>query len=440
MSAPDDLRIVPLGPDDGAEVLRLDQAAFAFPLAEVDPEVDLLGFEWDRTFAAVRRAAGPHQHAPGRAWSAEEELAGLMTAYSLDLTVPGAGGATRSVPMAGLSWVSVHPDHRRRGILTELIRHHLDGLHGRPDSQAQHSEPVSGLFASEPAIYQRFGYGAAASGLALSVPTGAALRPMPGGEQVQTQLTGTSVPGVVELAVDLANRAALRRPGGVRRPAVALASLLRDRPERHPGVEHLKLVVARRAGEPTGFAVFRRQMDWSAMGPSGTAKVLELVGLDAATEHALWTRVLSLDLIRTVTTPVLAPDHPLLTWLVDIRAAQATWTDALWLRLVDVGRALTARGYAADVDAVVEVTDAMCPWNAGRWRLAARDGEATYSATDDAPDLTLDVRDLATAYLGGPALAALADAGLVVEHRAGAVAALSSALRGPTEPAVPQSF
>jgi predicted acetyltransferase len=131
----------------------------------------------------------------------------------------------------------------------------------------------------------------------------------------------------------------------------------------------------------------------------------------------------------------LAADDPLLTLLVDTRAAQAQRRDGLWLRLVDVDRALGQRTYAGDVDVVLALTDELCPWNARRWRLSGGPQGATCSPTTDDADLALDVRDLGAAYVGGVSLAALAAAGLVTELTAGAVARLSMALRGAVEPA-----
>jgi predicted acetyltransferase len=215
---------------------------------------------------------------------------------------------------------------------------------------------------------------------------------------------------------------------------------LRDRPERHPGVELNQLIVARRQGRPTGYALFRRTNNWTSGGsPDGTVSVIELVGLDAPSLHALWSRILDLDLMTQVKTPIVGFDDPLVTWLVDARSAPRR-TDALWLRLVDVDRAMTARGYGVDVDVVFELTDDLCPWNARRWRLGVAGDEVRCEPTTDEPGLALDTRDLATAYLGGPSLASLAHAGLVVERQTGAVAALSRAMRGAVEPAVPPMF
>ena len=118
----------------------------------------------------------------------------------------------------------------------------------------------------------------------------------------------------------------------------------------------------------------------------------------------------------------------MLQLLIDPRAAAVTRSDGLNVRLVDLPAALAARTYAVPVDVVLEVEDGFCPWNAGRWRLSGDPTGATCEATTDPADVSLGVRELGCVYLGGPTLVALADAGLVREHTAGAVAELSLAL------------
>jgi predicted acetyltransferase len=171
-----------------------------------------------------------------------------------------------------------------------------------------------------------------------------------------------------------------------------------------------------------------------------TAHDSDLAGLDPATHRALWGVLTDLDFVTRTTTCPLAGDDPLLSLLVDARTTTPTRADDLWLRVVDVDRALAARMYAHEVDVVLGVEDTLCPWNARRWRLAGGPTGATCSATNDAADLTLDVRELGAAYLGGTSLVSLTAAGLVREERAGAVAALSSALRSALEPATPFMF
>jgi predicted acetyltransferase len=102
-------------------------------------------------------------------------------------------------------------------------------------------------------------------------------------------------------------------------------------------------------------------------------------------------------------------------------------TDGLWVRLVDVPRALEARTYEREVDVVLGVQDEFCPWNAGTWRLSAGPSGASCEPTDRQPDLVLDVRELGGVYLGGPSLARLGAAGLVEELTQGALATTSAA-------------
>ena len=109
---------------------------------------------------------------------------------------------------------------------------------------------------------------------------------------------------------------------------------------------------------------------------------------------------------------------------------------SLWVRLVDVPAALAGRSYAADADVVLEVADAFCPWNTGRYRRAGGGCERT----DVEPDLALDASALGAAYLGGTLLTELAAAGRVSELRPGALARASAALRGAVPPWCPEIF
>ena len=126
-----------------------------------------------------------------------------------------------------------------------------------------------------------------------------------------------------------------------------------------------------------------------------------------------------LDLMAKLDVDAVAVDDPIWHLLVDPRATNALLGDNLWVRVLDVPAALSARRYQAPVDVVLEVTDAMVPANAGRWRVVGGPDHATVTRTDDEADLALDVRELGTAYLGGVSLAALAGAGLVTELRPG---------------------
>jgi predicted acetyltransferase len=193
--------------------------------------------------------------------------------------------------------------------------------------------------------------------------------------------------------------------------------------------------VVERNGEPRGYALFRRKLDWETYGPRATTAVSEVVALDAAAARALWGVLVDFDLTVETSTFLLPVDDAVTRLLVNPRAAQPRVVDNVWVRLVDVAAALAGRQYAADADVRIAVTDAHLPANAGTYRLRARAfGEAGCERVEEPADLSLDVRELGAAYLGGTSLASLAVAGLVTEHTPGALAATAAAFAWPVAP------
>src|SRR5256885_8696689 len=114
-------------------------------------------------------------------------------------------------------------------------------------------------------------------------------------------------------------------------------------------------------------------------------------------ESAIWRFIFEIDWLARVKAHYLPLDHPLLLSLADPRRLNFVVREGLWVRLIDVGAALSARGYATDGSIVIEIADEFCPWNAGRWRVARGGVEKT---TADA-DLACDVASLGCVYLGG---------------------------------------
>jgi predicted acetyltransferase len=194
-------------------------------------------------------------------------------------------------------------------------------------------------------------------------------------------------------------------------------------------------------GRADGYAVFRSKPEWLSTGPEYTLAIDELVAETPEAHATLWRELLDLDLVTTVSTRLAALDDPVTSLLVNPRGVLNEVRYGLWVRLVDLDRALSERRYAACCELVLEVSDLFCPWNAGRWRLRVDDrGVGSLATTSAAPDLSCDITDLGAAYLGGTRIAALAAAGRVREHRAGAVIAASRAFAGDTEPFCPEVF
>lgn len=354
---------------------------------------------------------------------------GNASIFTLRMTVPG--GIMR--PMAGITWVSVLPTHRRRGGLNKLMRHQLDTLHETG------GEALAGLTASEDGIYGRFGYGVATYSAGLGIPRHAgALRLPAGTEDVALRLAEPAEARTV--CDEIYTRAALRRPGMLERTGPWSDLPILELPEFREGKSLLRCVLAERDGKPVGYAYYRTKSgeDHGVEDRPGEVHVGEVYADDAPAYAALWRMLSGIDLAGQIFMESLPVDDALFSMLESSRAAlRAPRRDGMHLRLVDVDRALAARTYSGPIDVVLDVRDGFCPWNAGHWRLSGDEKGAACTRTDSPAELSLDVRDLAAAYLGGRTLVGLAGAGLVTEHRFGALAAASRAFAGDIQPWLP---
>ncbi|MEV4440164.1 GNAT family N-acetyltransferase [Streptomyces sp. NPDC049577] len=339
---------------------------------------------------------------------------GTAGAYSFELTLPGGILA----PVSGVSFVGVLPSHRRQGVLRAMMRYQLAQLRDR-------GEFLSVLLASEFPIYGRFGYGPATYAQRLTVPRDrAAVAPSRAGGTAGTPGTGPEAGSVEvlrraecgEILEGVYDRYRRAQPGALSRPHRWWA-LGAGRPPVSAAPRYLA-VHRDPDGVPDGYASYSVE--------SGTLTVDETVATDDAVFTALARFVLGHDLVTRVVFKNLPLGHPLRWQLADFRAGQVSDDDWLWVRLLDVPRALTARGWSTDGELVLDVDDPFLGEH-DRYLLTVRDGEADCVPTDREPDLSLDIRDLGSVYLGGTAPSTLVRAGHIRAHRPGA-ATLADAL------------
>ena len=406
------------------------------PLTEADLDsfldfIDLVFVDGPASAEVRAMDGGLHDPGGGRGVGVfdGDELAGAGTLAGLELTVPGG-----TLPVAGVLFIGVSPVYRRRGVMTTIIRHQLHTLH-----QAG-AEPLAALSASESAIYGRFGYGTAIYTARFTIPAErSALRPVAGTDHVRVRLVPTA--GSVEVCEAVVARHVARRPGGLARPDNWGRAYAADPEQWREGRSILRTVLAERGGQAVGFARYQTKNEGSPSGMHvGAADVSEIYGDDAAAFAALIRYLTGIDLIAATKLYRQPVDSPLVHLLQDFRASDMHVRDGLYLRLVDVDRALAGRTYSAPVSVVLEITDAFCPWNAGRWQLTGDEKSARCVRTEAAADLALDVRELAAAYLGGSTLTALAQAALVTELRPGALTDASRAFATDLAPHNPWSI
>lgn len=411
---------------DHEAYLRTDHTVWFDEVGSTPSAAQLLGVPEHLRFAATADDADPATYP------------GIYGVRPMRLSVPGVADEVRRVPCAGLTWVGVHPDHRRRGVLRAMMRHHLEQVR---DERGTH---LSALHASEPAIYGRYGYGLASHELMVTLGRGTTLTAphldAPAGT-LRTQLATITDPGMAARIRATWEHCAAASVGTIVGDAEFYEGMCQERPEDVRGKESFRLLFVRRDGRDVGLAVFRREHKWERGRPGGELTVHDIAG-DPAARLALLKRLVDFDLIGTVKVYGLGGDDPVLHWLAGPRgASDVTTYDSLWVRLVDLPEALEARGYAAACDLVLEVEDAAAPWNAGRWRLQVDDaGAARVGRTDADAELRVPVTALGASYLGGVSPLALAGAGLIEELRAGAARELWHTVRADEAPNASTGF
>ena len=350
-----------------------------------------------------------------------ERIVATTSIYSRRMSVPGG-----ELPVAGVTQVGVLATHRRRGMLTALMRRQLADIHGLGQ------ESVAALWATESGIYGRFGYGIASMVAEIDVAVrDVRLRSAPAAEARLSRPADA-----IDAMREIYDTARPSRPGMLDRAGPWWEIRVDDPPEDREGYGPLRAVVI----EGLAYALYSVKVKFDFDRPASEVAVREALAVTPEGQAAIWSFLLGLDLTRRLVYGLAAPDDPLRHLVTGPEAVRERVADSLLVRLVDVPRALRERNYATPFEVVLEVADDVCPWNAGRYALRWDGETATCAPTALPAGLELGVAELGAAYLGGTTLEVLARAGRVRELRSGALAAASRAFRGDRAPYCPEIF
>ncbi|MGY0492724.1 GNAT family N-acetyltransferase [Streptomyces sp. WG-D5] len=423
----EEIPVRPITADELSDWSRTLNTGFVRPPAP-SPEVVAKRrayFDLSRTRAAFAPAA------PEADGAGTKQVA-TFRSFAQELTVPG--GAT--VPTDAVTNVTVSPTHRRRGLLSRMMAADLTEAKERGDVAAT-------LIAAEYPIYGRFGFGCATTATTWEIDV-----PRAG---LDTRWSGPEGGG----RVDFADAAEVRKVGPelhekLRGRTAGFVSRgeqwwqhstgLWPTPE-DPWTEPFHAVYRNARGEVEGLAVYTVEPRFNDnVQPACTAKVADLFGLTPAAERALWHFVCSVDWVTVVESGHRAPDDLLPDLLPDPRAARVVrQADSLWVRILDVVRALEARSYDTSGEVVLEVTDA-AGFADGRFKLTAAPGGAVCAPSAASPHLTVDVRELGVLWLGDVSAVRLAALGRLFEHEPGAAAAFGTLMGTARRPWCPDLF
>jgi predicted acetyltransferase len=350
------------------------------------------------------------------AWEGDRVVGGAGV-FDFELSVPGGA----SIPSAGVTVVGVYPTHRRRGVLSELMHTQLADCRER-------GEPVAWLWASEATIYPRYGYGLASRGASITLARertafAQPFEPRGAFRLVQLEEAAKHFPPLYE-------QARKERPGMFSRsPAWWETRRLFDDPARRRGGGPLNRVLLELDGKPAGYALYTVTQDWARGSSKGTVTIREAIAPSPEATRELWRWLLDFDWTSQFVAD-LPLDHALFLLLAEPRRMGATINDGVWVRLLDVERALSARAYNGDGEVVLDVADRFIPELAGRYRVTA----GGTGRTEADPDISLDSTGLSSAYLGEFTFADLVRSSRAQELTRGAVARADALFATDTKP------
>jgi predicted acetyltransferase len=393
----------------------------------------------------VRQAIAPIQHYFGRsvpdegqaerltrvlpaervyaAWEGERAVGGLG-AFPLQLTVPGG-----RVPAAGVTVAGVLPTHRRRGVLRAMMRALLDACHHR-------GEPVAYLWATEDTIYGRFGFGLASFTAEIDVPRERSAFHAPFAASGRVRLVSPPT-AAAESVAPIYERVAAATPGMFARSSAWWQNRRLVDPDWRRGTGgDLQCAVLENEGRPAAYALYRMNSAFERGLQTGSVSVIEAIAASPEATRTIWRFLFDIDLMARVRASLLPLDHPLLLLLAEPRRLGFSLRDGIWVRLLDVKAALSARSYQPQGSVVIALTDEFCPWNAGGWRV----GSDGIDRANEAPDLRCDVSALGSVYLGGFTWTQLARALRVHELRSCAIADADAIFQTQSAPWCPEIF
>lgn len=355
-----------------------------------------------------------------------DDIIGTGGAFSLGLTVPGGA----EVPMGGTTIITVQPTHRRRGVLRSLMDRHLDDV-------ASRGEPLAGLWASESGIYGRFGYGAATFRNYAEVSS------------KSVEFVGEPAKGDVRLVEadeaepilrSLYEQARPQRAGMLTRSDSWWQYRRMADPEQwREGMTKRRYLIYEENGGVTGYATYRQKSKWDDFMADGKIDLTEVIATTADAHTGMWQFLTRVDLFPNVEWWNMPLDDPLPMKITDQRRVKRAVKDALWVRVMDIPAALSARTYDQDGSTVFEVNDAVRPANSGAYRLEVNGREVGCERVTETPDVSLDIDVLGHLYLGGGDAFSMAAAGRIEGEEAG-VATLHRLMRSDRPPWCPEVF
>ena len=395
---------------------------------ELRPVTDDNFSEWRKT---VRHGFGEHVHPDDivRLRNERVELDRLVAAVDTQSNrIIGTGGADsywltvpggELVPMAGVAYMTTSVTHRRQGAFSNMMTY----IH---DVARERGDVISGLWASQSHLYGRFDYGLSINSYDWEIdPSFGEFSHFPAANAnnadikvsfIDADEADVVLPGIYE-------RMHRQTTGSVNRTSGRWRYQLFDEERVRQGASPLFFAVCEEAGEQTGYVSYRMRRQGDS--DMGTLEVVEQVSATEVAHAAIWRFLLDFDLVGNITAINRPSDDSLWWMLSDPRRLRRKSHDALWVRLLDIPKALEARTYNSDGILKIGLVSDVQPESVGTYVIEIDDSRGSVKKTTDKPDVVMTPADLSALYLGGISSGPLFEAGRINEITTGSLAKLT---------------
>ena len=346
---------------------------------------------------------------------------------NIPFTMRANGNAMR---LAGVSTIGTQPEHRRQGLVRRI---HTQAFADMREA----GQPMAALWASQAAIYQRYGYAMTTVCRRYAVDT-VDIRFHDGDdgsgtvERIDPAAAYDAVKSIyIEFVAD--GMCYLHRS-----KALWLQNALEEVKEDGP----TWVAVCRdSAGKAEGYVIYTlRSGKVDHAGRGQEIVVRDLAWLNQSAYRSLWSFLGRHDLVGRVRWNDAPADDPAEEFFIEPRMLHAQDREGAWFRVVDAAGALGGRGYdSADSLAIGIADDPLTPWNNGVWQLDATPDGAEARLTNRAPDIMLNAKALASLFTGFRSATRLARWGLL-DGSAKAIARADALFRTHRVPHCPDHF
>ncbi|MGH1490194.1 MAG: GNAT family N-acetyltransferase [Acidimicrobiales bacterium] len=296
-----------------------------------------------------------------------------------------------AMKMGGVSGVATHPEYRRRGLMRRLMTEAT--LEMREQGQT-----VAALWASQAAIYQRFGYSIGSVSRRYAVDSvDISFFDGDGGSSTVEWLS-------VEAGFDAVRALYIafiaERTGYLHRSrALWAAGVLEERPDEGP----VHIALSRDGdGQPNGYMVYTLRAGKVAHRARSQELVIRDLGwltLDAY--RSLWSYVARHDLVGRAVWATAPADDPAEELFSEPRMLHTEDGEGAWFRVIDVEAALSGRGYSQAGQVTLRLPeDDLAPWNAGTYTIETDGEETTVARSTGEPDAVVPVKAMASLFSG----------------------------------------